>query len=423
MTTTKQTVSWCVLLIGVLGAVNGAAGEGNMLSVEKPIVEKLPAERSRVEISPADNPLAEKPPTIQLAILLDTSSSMSGLINQAKTQLWSIVNELATTRKDGKIPELNVALYEYGKSSIPAEEGYIRMILPLTTDLDKVSEELFALTTNGGDEYCGMVIKSAIESLVWSGRSDDLKIVFIAGNEPFTQGKVDYREACKAAIEKGVIVNTIHCGDYDGGVSTGWKDGAVLADGRYMNIDHNRVAVHIESPQDKEIARLGVKLNDTYVAFGSMGMAGKARQTAQDSNAMTAGFSVNVQRAVSKSSSQYSNAGWDLVDAVEDKSVKIEEVKDEDIPEEMRKMNQQERADYLQKKAETRKELQQQISQLNEKRKEYVAEQMRTRADKGEDTLEMVIITTIREQAQSRSFTFKTAGDSSQPTDGSGTSE
>ena len=45
----------------------------------------------------------KKPPLIQMAILLDTSGSMSGLIEQAKTQLWTIVNEFATARRQGTI--------------------------------------------------------------------------------------------------------------------------------------------------------------------------------------------------------------------------------------------------------------------------------------------------------------------------------
>lgn len=47
--------------------------------------------------------------SIQLAILLDTSSSMDGLIDQAKSQLWKIVNELAVSKKNGKSIELFVA--------------------------------------------------------------------------------------------------------------------------------------------------------------------------------------------------------------------------------------------------------------------------------------------------------------------------
>src|SRR3954447_15815674 len=126
-------------------------------------------------------------PLVQLAILLDTSNSMDGLIEQTKGQLWKIVNQFINARQAGKRPEVQVALYEYGKSTLSAHNGYIRQIQPLTTDLDKISEELFALKTNGGEEYCGWVIREAVNRLAWSKRSDDLKVIFIAGNEPFTQ--------------------------------------------------------------------------------------------------------------------------------------------------------------------------------------------------------------------------------------------
>ena len=115
-----------------------------------------------VEASSTTAPAVETPPPkIQIALLLDTSNSMDGLINQAKSQLWKIVNEFVTAKRDGQRPEFMVALYEYGNSRLEREEGYIRRVLPLTTDLDKVSEQLFALTTNGGQEYCGQVIEVA----------------------------------------------------------------------------------------------------------------------------------------------------------------------------------------------------------------------------------------------------------------------
>ena len=145
------------------------------------------------------DPAIENKPLVQMAILLDTSGSMSGLIDQARTELWAIVNEFIFAKRNGLEPELQVALYEYGKSSLPKKVGYIRQIVPFTTDLDKVSEELFALNTNGGQEYCGWVIKDATEQLQWSDSPDDLKVIFIAGNEPFTQGPVDYRDSCSLA--------------------------------------------------------------------------------------------------------------------------------------------------------------------------------------------------------------------------------
>src|SRR4051794_14055496 len=188
----------------------------------------------------AKEPARPPRPAVQIAILLDTSNSMDGLIGQAKTQLWSVVNEFVRARKDGRPPAIQVALFEYGKSSLPSDEGYVRLILPLTDDLDRVSEELFALNTNGGDEYCGWVIRDAVNRLEWDRSGEAYKGIFIAGNEPFTQGSVDFRTTCRAAIERGIVVNTIFCGPNSEGAQTGWKDGAVLADGRYLSIDQNR---------------------------------------------------------------------------------------------------------------------------------------------------------------------------------------
>ncbi|HEX4415106.1 MAG TPA: VWA domain-containing protein, partial [Lacipirellulaceae bacterium] len=103
------------------------------------------------------SPLKGHRPAVDIAILLDTSNSMDGLIGQARKQLWTIVQQFAKAKKQGQTPELRVALFEYGNSNLPASEGYIRQVVPLTDNLDKLSESLFSLKTCGGDEYCGQV--------------------------------------------------------------------------------------------------------------------------------------------------------------------------------------------------------------------------------------------------------------------------
>ena len=143
---------------------------------------------ARAEAAPAEQPDG---PRVQLAILLDTSNSMDGLIEQAKTQLWKIINTFIAAKQGGKTPFVEVALYEYGNDGLHSESPWIRRIQPLTRDLDKVSEELFGLRTNGGQEYCGAVVQRAVEDLQWDPSGDTYKAVFIAGNEPFTQGPVD----------------------------------------------------------------------------------------------------------------------------------------------------------------------------------------------------------------------------------------
>lgn len=104
-------------------------------------------------------------PVIQLAILLDTSNSMDGLIDQAKSQLWKIVAETGKARRNGMAPRIEVALYEYGNNSLSAMSGYVRQVVSFTRDLDILSEKLFELETNGGSEHCGQAIRKANDQL------------------------------------------------------------------------------------------------------------------------------------------------------------------------------------------------------------------------------------------------------------------
>ncbi len=138
---------------------------------------------------------------IQVAILLDTSGSMNGLLEQAKNQLWKIVNQLAKAKdKYGNDPMIELGLYQYGNDGLPITNGYIEKISEFTTELDEISEQLFALNTNGGSEYCGTVIKSSLSDLKWSESIDDMKVIFIAGNEEFTQGAISRAKAFKKQL-------------------------------------------------------------------------------------------------------------------------------------------------------------------------------------------------------------------------------
>lgn len=341
---------------------------------------------------------------IQIALLLDTSSSMDGLIEQAKSQLWKMVNELATSKKEGKVPDIELALYEYGKDDLPAADGYMKQIVPLTTDLDLVSEKLFALRTNGGSEYCGWTIDDAVEKLKWSKSNDDLKIIFIAGNEEFNQGKVDYKAACKKAITNGIIVNTIFCGECENGIRIHWKDGADRADGKYMCINQNDRVVHIETPYDTELAALSDSLNTTYIGYGKIAEERQMMQIAQDKNASGVSKSNAATRAASKASNAYNNDNWDVVDAMK-KGKEMKDFDKEDLPEEMKNMNEAERKAYVDAKAAKRTEFQNKIKELNEKRETYIADERKKLSDK--NTLDDAMINTIQEQAVKLKFSFE----------------
>ena len=344
--------------------------------------------------------------SIMLALLLDTSNSMDGLIDQAKSQLWKIVNELASAKcGDGKRPTIRIALYEYGNDGLPSSEGYIRLVSPLTNDLDLISEKLFSLTTNGGNEYCGYVIKKSLTQLDWSNSKSDLKMIFIAGNEPFTQGSVSYQVACSLAKEKGVIVNTIFCGNFDEGINTQWKAGADLTGGSYMSIEQNRKTVFIATPYDERISALNDKINDTYIYYGKSGAQRKQAQSQQDKNAESYGLSNKVNRAVSKSSQAYDNSYWDLIDASKNDDKAIVNAKEDDLPKEMKGMSVEKRKEYVKQKAVEREEIQNEIQSLNRKRQEYIV--ANTPKDEQGTMLDEAMIKAIKQQAASKNFSWK----------------
>ncbi|MBA6155741.1 VWA domain-containing protein [Tenacibaculum sp. S7007] len=345
-----------------------------------------------------------KKQTTKVALLLDTSNSMDGLINQAKAQLWEIVNELSHAKCHGITPKLEIALYEYGNDKLSSREGYIRQVLQFTSDLDEISEHLFSLTTNGGSEFCGQVIQTSLNELDWGKNKRDLKMIFIAGNEPFTQGKINYRDAITNAKENDITINTIFCGDYNNGISGMWQDGANYGNGDYMTINHNKNIVHIVTPYDNDIIILNKKLNKTYIHYGNFGYSKFTNQSKQDSNAESLDEVIVVKRAVTKSSKLYKNAEWDLVDASEEKEVDYNKLNKQKLPKYLQNKSSKEIKNYVNTKRKERVEIQQKIQELDKKRKQYVAKKQREGSKKNE--LESVMIKAIKKQAKKKNYSW-----------------
>lgn len=348
---------------------------------------------------------AKKDNIVQIALLLDTSNSMDGLISQAKSQLWDIVNEfsLAKCENDAR-PKLQIAIYQYGNDNLSANEGYIQQVLGFSSDLDEISEKLFSLTTNGGEEYCGKVLQTSLQQLPWNNNPDLLRMIFIAGNEPFNQGRLNYTTALTNANEKGVTVNTIFCGNYELGINTDWKKGATMTGGEYMAIDHNKEIVHINTPYDDIIIKLNSKLNTTYISYGSLGRTKYKAQSVQDENALEMEEAVAVKRAVSKSSRLYNNKKWDLVDAYEDDAFEISAIEKDDLPDVLKNKNEEEIKKYIETKKTERVQIQKEIQAYNSKRLSYIAEHQK--GDKSGE-LENAMIKAIKKQAESKNYSWE----------------
>jgi hypothetical protein len=127
----RISVVSAIMMVAVASAISLADDAKVVITVEHPKLVGNDSDKS---------PLHGKRPRVDIAILLDTSNSMDGLIDQAKKQLWTIVQQFAKAKKHGQTPVLRVALFEYGNTNLPASEGYIRQVVPLTDNLDELSE-------------------------------------------------------------------------------------------------------------------------------------------------------------------------------------------------------------------------------------------------------------------------------------------
>jgi hypothetical protein len=351
----------------------------------------------------SDEKPASERATVDVALCLDVSGSMRGLIDSAKIKLWEVVNDIGKIKPT---PNLRVSLYSYGHSTYDAQAGWVRKEVDLTVDLDSVYEKLNALTINGGTELVARVSRDAIDQQKWSEDARALKLIFVCGNEPANQDKmVSLEEVAKKAKAKGIVVNTIYCGPATGRDAPSWQELANLAGGQYASIDQNRnVLAQINAPQDKKLAELSAELNKTYIAYGGAeGEKARENQLLQDANARQLGGQAEATRASAKASGLYRNARWDLVDRFKnDPKLDLAKLAEDELCEEMKKMKPEEREKYVKDMLKKRDEIQKQIVELSKERDAYIQEEIKKNPSAEDKAFGAAVRKAIRDQAEAK---------------------
>lgn len=342
-------------------------------------------------------------PKIQVAILLDVSGSMDGLIEQAKAQLWNMVSVMGRAQCNKVTPQIEIALYEYGRTTNSKSEGYVKQVSAFTNDLDLLSKDLFSLTTNGGDEFCGHVIYASLKELQWDASPENYKVIFIAGNEDFLQGDILYTKACNEAKSKGVIVNTIYCGDSLQGIREHWNLNSECGNGSFTVIDQNEKREEIPTPYDSVIFSLNEKMNSTYVAYGAGGVQFLETQTRVDKMNYSMSKGAAIKRTTVKSNAKlYKNSTWDMVDAATEDEKFVEKLDKKTLPDSLKNKTNEELKKIVKEKSEQRSAIQQQIADANRQREDYISkEKAKKVSDKNNAaTLETQVEKIIKTQAK-----------------------
>ncbi len=321
----------------------------------------------------SSTPVAVTPPSqgeqtdVQVALLLDTSSSMDGLISQARTQLWDIVAELQSDDKDQK-RSVSVALYQYGNSRLDRSTDFIERLSEFTPELDRVSVKLHALSTSGGKEYAPTAIIRAIDELDWSDDDSVEKIIIIAGNEGFNQGPLSTDQAMKKAKERSIRVVTIFCAN-SGATSAGldsWKRAASLAKSELGTIDPDRVVAEIETPYDAQIVEKYRELQSTRLTYGDAGYLNEVESSnfIANTHAYKQSVAVQASRAVAQSRQAQRQ---DLTT----NSQLLESLPDSQLPRELRGLSKERQAEMVQQHKTKRATLEKEIESLRSQRRGY----------------------------------------------------
>lgn len=345
-------------------------------------------------------PVSGGKPHIDIVFLIDCSGSMGPVIETAKQKIWEIVNQIAKAKPS---PVLRIGLYAYGNG-----ENSIRRY-ELSDDLDSVYERLMTFKDEGwSSEYVGLLVEKATDEMQWTPKAAGVplfKTIYVVGNETARQGPRDYAETTPQASKRSIVVNAMYCGE-SGGQET-WREMAKLGKGDYLEVAASGGSVTIPTPYDAELSKLNGKLNGTYVAYGALGRVGAANQAQQDANAAAVGGTANLaSRAAAKSTAQYINGKWDLVDAAKEKDFDIAKVPQAELPEEMKKMTPAQRKAYVARKSAERTQLQKQIAALGRKREAYIQTEVKKRGISQNKALDSTLRRSVVNGAMMGGFKF-----------------
>ena len=220
-----------------------------------------------VAVQPTPTALPAQTARVEAVFVLDTTGSMSGLIAAAKEKIWSIASTLSQAEQT---PEIKIGLVAYRDRG----DAYVTKTVDLSADLDSMYATLMDFSADGGGdtpESVNQALYDAVNGMSWSKDAGTYKVVFLVGDAPPHMDYQDdhkFPEIMAAAAARGIVVNTIQCGNMHDTVSP-WQQIASLGGGRYFTVEQSGSAVAVATPYDKKIATLAAELDATRLYYGS----------------------------------------------------------------------------------------------------------------------------------------------------------
>ena len=349
-------------------------------------------------------PAANGDARIEVVFVLDTTGSMSGLIEGAKTKIWSIANQLASNGQNSRVRMGLIGYRDRG-------DDYVTRRFDLTTDIDAIYGHLRDFRAAGGGdgpESVNQALHEAVSAMSWSGRDDVYRVVFLVGDAPphTDYGDVSYEESVRKARQLGIAVNTIQCGSWDE-TAVVWQKIASLGAGQYASIAQDGGMVAIATPMDEELAQLNKELAGTVIGFGDASAKREMEEKVARSVSAPAPSAADRISYLKKSGGRVVSGLLDLVEATAE-GLSLDDVAEEELPAEMQAMDADARRAYVETNRRERQALKARIGELSDKRDDYLAtEQKKLAAEGRADGFDAEVLDTIRGQAAAKGITYE----------------
>lgn len=353
-------------------------------------------------------PVPAQTARVEAVFVLDTTGSMSGLIAAAKEKIWSIASTLSQAQQ---APEVRIGLVAYRDRG----DAYVTRVVDLSADLDSMYATLMDFSADGGGdtpESVNEALSDAVNEMSWSEDSGTYKVLFLVGDAPphmDYQNDRKFPEVVAAAAAKGIVVNTIQCGNLSATVAP-WQRIAALGGGRYFTVEQSGGAFAVSTPYDGEIATLSAELDATRLYYGSSeereAMASKVQATEKlhDSASAAAQARRGVFNASASGEANFTG-DKDLVHDVVSGRVDLAAVPAADLPEPLAGLSADERREVVEQTAEQREALRGRIGDLAKQRDAFIAQKVEEEGGAA-DSLDRQIYEAVRSQAVSKGLKY-----------------
>ena len=401
----------------------------------------------------APKELPDRRPQVEVVFCLDTTGSMGGLIEGAKQKIWSISNQIVAGKPT---PSLKVGLLAYRDR----KDAYVTKLEPLTDDLDKIYSTLKEYKAEGGGdtpESVNQALHESVSKFKWSDDKGTLKIVFLVGDAPPHMDYPDdvkYPETCKLAAEKGILINTVQCGAAADTAKI-WQEISDKASGSYVQIAQDGAQVRVVTPFDKRLGEINAELENSTLVYGNREKQERDRQfqakavdgakaeTTKDAKgeakttvivtapkAPEAKAGTILPAAPATTGSGFGGGGpgapgggfggagfvaadrgafnamrgiinsYDLIGDLKSGKVKLDSIKEEDLPEELKKLPKEKRQAYLDEIEKKRDKLREEARDLAKKRDEFAKKKLEEDGKKGKEGFDRKVEEMLQKQAK-----------------------